>query len=105
MTPLEIVFAAASLALQTVAVGAIFYGIGQMRRAGDQREKREDARHSETMEALRQQGEVLQALVRGIEQQGEALRQQAEALKQQGEALRQQGEALKIVIERTAAPA
>ena len=31
MTTLEIVFAAASLALQTAAVGAIFYGIGQMR--------------------------------------------------------------------------
>jgi hypothetical protein len=63
MTTLEIVFAAASLGLQTAAVGAIFYGISQMRRAGDQREKREDARHVEAMEALRQQGQALQVLI------------------------------------------
>lgn len=67
MTTLEIVFAAASLALQTAAVGAIFYGIGQMRRAGDQRAQREDARHAESMESLR-------ALIRGMDQQGEALK-------------------------------
>ena len=37
--------------LQALAVGAILLGIWQMRRAGDQREKREDQRHREAMRA------------------------------------------------------
>ena len=55
------------------AVIAILVGIRQMRRAGDVREKREDARHAESMTALR-------ALIAGLEQQGGALRQQGAAL-------------------------
>ena len=42
-----------------------------MRRAGDQREKREDQRHGATLEALRQQHaestEALRGLIRGME--------------------------------------
>ena len=44
-------------------VGLVWLGLQQMRRAGDQREKREDARHREAMEALRQQGESLRVLI------------------------------------------
>ena len=36
-------------------------------RETEQREKRADARHAEAMEALRQQGETLRALVKGME--------------------------------------
>ncbi len=36
-------------------------------REAEQREKRADARHAEAMEALRQQGETLRALVKGME--------------------------------------
>ncbi len=46
--------------LQALAVGAILLGIWQMRRAGDQREKREDQRHREAMRSL-------EALIKGME--------------------------------------
>ncbi len=52
MTPTEWI-AVGQLAVGALAVGSIWLGIRQMRRAGDQREKREDARHREAMEALR----------------------------------------------------
>lgn len=51
------------LAVGALGVGSLWLGIWQMRRAGDQREKREDARHREAMEALRQQGEALRGLI------------------------------------------
>ena len=35
-----------------LGVGLVWLGLQQMRRAGDQREKREDARHREAMRAL-----------------------------------------------------
>ena len=112
-------------------VGLVGLGLHQMRRAGDQREKREDARHREAMAALQQQGESLQQYFRQqdeylrqqseslsqyfrqqdeyLRQQGEYLRQQSESLGQQGELLRQQTESLsqqteslRVLIERTA---
>ncbi len=43
-----------------IQAGLITWGLLLMRRAGDQREKREDARHAESMEALR-------ALIHGME--------------------------------------
>ena len=60
MTPLEIIFAVASVALQAAAVGTIAYGIYRMGRASDQREKREDQRHAEAMRAL-------EGLIKGME--------------------------------------
>ncbi len=51
-----------------------------MRHAGDQREKCDDARHAESMTALR-------ALVQGLERQGEALQHQGGALEKQGAVL------------------
>ena len=67
----------------------VAWGIWQMRRAGDQREKREDQRHGESMEALRQQHA----------ESMEALRQQhAESM----EALRGLIRGMETVIERTA---
>ena len=55
--------AVGQLAIGALGVGSIWLGIWQMGRAGDQREKREDARHREAMEALRQQGEALRVLI------------------------------------------
>ncbi len=46
------------------AVAAILAGIRQMRNAGDQRAAREDARHAEAMESIRE----------GFRQQAEAIR-------------------------------
>ena len=60
-------YEALSLIVSAAAVASIWFGLWQMRRAGDQREKCEDARHAEAMEALHQQGETLRALVRGLE--------------------------------------
>ena len=64
----------AAIAIPLVAglVGAgqilvVLKGIRVMQRTSDQREKREDARHAEVMEALRQQGEALRAVVKGLE--------------------------------------
>ena len=71
---LSLIIAAGQMLVGAVAVGSVWLGIRQMRRAGDQREKREDARHREAMEVirrqdetLRQQGEALRALVKGME--------------------------------------
>ncbi len=58
MTPIEWIAAgqlaigAGQLAVGAVGVILVWQGIRQMRRAGDQREKREDARHCEAMRAL-----------------------------------------------------
>lgn len=51
------------LAVGALGVGSLWLGIWQVRRAGDQCEKREDARHWEAMEALRQRGEALRVLI------------------------------------------
>ncbi len=60
MTALEIIFAAASLALQAFAIATIAYGIFRMGRASDQRAACEDARHAEAMRAL-------EAIIKGME--------------------------------------
>ena len=49
-----------SLIVSATAVGSIWLGIWQMRRAGDQRAACEDARHAESMRAL-------EALIKGME--------------------------------------
>jgi len=51
MTPVEWI-AAGQLAVVAVGVILVWQGLNQMRHAGDQREKREDARHREAMRAL-----------------------------------------------------
>lgn len=58
MTPIEWIAAgqlavgAGQLAVGAVGIILVWQGLQQMRRAGDQREKREDARHREAMRAL-----------------------------------------------------
>ncbi len=44
----------------------VWQGLRQMRQAGDQKEKREDARHREAMRSL-------ETIIRGMEQQSVAL--------------------------------
>ncbi len=61
-------WAALAVPLVALIVGAgqvivVSVGIRVMRRTSDQREKREDARHAEAMEALRQQAEALRVLI------------------------------------------
>ena len=99
-----------------LGIGLVWLGLQQMRRSGDQREKREDARHREAMRGLDalikgmdQQGEAMRAVIKGMDQQGETLRAVVKGMDQQGEALRavvkgmdHQAEALKVVVERTA---
>ena len=48
--------------------------IEAQRRQAEAQRAEADQRHAEAMEALRQQGESLQVLVKGMEQQGESLR-------------------------------
>ena len=45
-------YEALSLLVSAAAVASIWFGIWQMRRAGDQRTAREDARHAEAMTAF-----------------------------------------------------
>ena len=85
---LSLIIAFGQMLTGMVAVGSVLLGIRQMRRAGDQREKREDARHREAMEVLRQQGE--------------AFREQSQGLREQGQALRGLVKGMETVIERTA---
>ena len=49
------------------SVTAILIGLRQMRQSTEERARREDQRHAENMEALRQQGESLRVLIRGME--------------------------------------
>ena len=49
------------------SVTAILIGLRQMRQSTEERARREDQRHAENMEALRQQGESLRGLIRGME--------------------------------------
>ncbi len=46
---------------------AILYGIHRMGRASDQREKREDQRHTEAMATLDTQRRALETLIKGME--------------------------------------
>ncbi len=48
----QLAIGAGQLAIGITGVILVWRGLQQMRRAGDQREKREDARHRETMQAL-----------------------------------------------------
>ena len=61
-------WAAVAIPLVAFVVGAgqiivVAIGIRVMRRTADQREKREDHRHAEAMEALRQQADALRVLI------------------------------------------
>ena len=61
-------WAALAVPLVALIVGAgqiivVSVGIRVMRRTSDQGEKREDVRHTEAMEALRQQAEALRVLI------------------------------------------
>lgn len=72
----------ASLIVAALGIGSIWFGIWQMRRSGDQRAAREDARHAEAMrgmdarhaEAMRgmdarhaEAMRALEALIKGME--------------------------------------
>lgn len=76
------VYETASLIVAALGVGSIWFGIWQMRRSGDQRAAREDARHAEAMrgmdarhaEAMRgtdarhaEAMRALEALIKGME--------------------------------------
>lgn len=65
-------------------IGIVYYGISRMMQANDNRtqlqrelmerqEKQSERRHAETMVALRDQSQALQALIRGMDKQGQAL--------------------------------
>ena len=92
---------AGQLLVAGIGVWLVRQGLHQMRRAGDQREKREDARHREAMAAIdsrhREAMRALEALIQGLDRQGEASRSLVNGLDRQTEAL-------KVVIERTAPP-
>ncbi len=85
---------AGQLAIGAIGVLLVWRGLQQMRRAGDQREVRETARHTEAMTALR-------SVVQGMERQGVALERQGRALEQQGVALEQHGRVLEALLTET----
>ncbi len=78
-----------------LGVGLVWLGLQQMRRAGDQREKREDARHREAMTALdARHREAMTAL-------DARHREAMTALDQQAETLRAVVKGMETIIERT----
>ena len=79
---------AVSTLAAVVSLYAIFRGLRQMERGTTERARREDARHAEAMEALRQQGE--------------SLRQQGETLRAVSKSLEAAVRGMETVIERTA---
>ena len=97
---------AGQLLVAGIGVWLVRQGLQQMRQAGDQREKREDARHREAMAAIdsrhREAMHALDGQVEALRSQGEALHSQGETLGSLVKGLDRQGEALKVVIERTA---
>ena len=86
---------AVSTLAAVVSLYAILRGLRQMEHATTERARREDAKHAEAMEALRQQGETLS-------QQGESLRQQGETLRAVSKSLEAAVRGMETVIERTA---
>lgn len=58
---------AVSTLAAVVSLYAILRGLRQMEHATTERARREDARHAEAMEALRQQGETLRAVSKSLE--------------------------------------
>ena len=63
--------------------------------AVERQEQQAESRHEENMTVLKDQSQALQALIRGLDKQGEALQEQ-------GQALQRQGRALETLIARTA---
>ncbi len=99
-------WAAIAIPLVTGLVGLgqiliVHHGIGVMDRANRDRARQvetqrveADQRHAEAMAAL-------QALIKGMEQQGESLRAAVKGMEQQGESLRAVIKGMETVIERT----
>lgn len=88
MTPIEWIAAgqlavgAGQLAVGAVGVILVWQGLQQMRRAGDQREKREDARHHEAIQTLdSNHREAIQTLDSNHREAMQALANQAEAMR------------------------
>ncbi len=68
-------------------IGIVYYGISRMMQASDQRaiagerqERESERRHAETMAVLKDQSQALQAMIRGLDSQGQALQRQGQAL-------------------------
>ena len=55
--------AAVALSVGLIQAGVVGWGIWYMIRMGERREQQHADRHTETMEALRQQGEALRTLI------------------------------------------
>lgn len=88
MTPLEwiavgqLAVGAGQLAVGAIGVILVWRGLKQMRRAGDQREKREDARHREAIQTLESNHrEAMQTLGSNHREAMQSLANQAEALR------------------------
>ena len=105
MTAFEIATLTGQYLIGFGQIAIIWYGIRRMVAANESRasqqsalmerqERQAERRHTESMTAL-------QALIRGLETQGQALRDQGQALRDQGQALRDQGQALQTLIVRT----
>ena len=91
MTDFEIASLACQYIIAAGQIGIVYYGISRMMQANDGRAKLQrelmerqgresERRHAETMaalgdqsQALRDQGQALQALIRGLNSQGQAL--------------------------------
>lgn len=91
MNEFEIASLATRIVIGAGQVGVVLYGISRMMRANDsrarlqseliERQERESIRrHTESMTALKDQSQALQAMIRGMDAQAQALKDQGQAL-------------------------
>ena len=80
MTDFEIASLTTQYIIGAGQVGIVYYGISRMMQASDQRtiagerqEREAERRHAETMASLNDHGQALQAMIRGLDRQGQAL--------------------------------
>ncbi len=96
--------AAVALLVGAAQIAVVAWGIRAMTRESAKRERHHTERHTEVMAALRQQGQVLETLIRQqsqvFERQGQALERLGQALDRQGQALERQGQVLEALLRR-----
>ncbi len=105
MIHLEIASLITQILIGAGQIGVILYGISRMVQANDSRSKlQSELMKRQEQESVRRHTEnmaALQALIRGLDTQGQALKDQGQALQRQGQALQRQGQALETLIART----
>ena len=88
----------AQVGISGLGLGAIFWGLVQMRQAGRRRDREIDV----LAETMRESTRALAGIGQSLERQSQSLERQSQALERQGQALERQGRALEELLRRSA---